>query len=111
MIEPHWHKWLSGDEWAKMGPFSDEQACPYCRVERAEASAKAWEEDALLRAKNEASRRRRAFWRERRVKELEGAARECLSLIDKDASTHARPTTRAVFAVQGILRRVLSGEG
>jgi hypothetical protein len=45
-----------------------------------------------------------------RVKELEGAARECLSLIDKDASTHARPTTRAVFAVQGILRRVLSGE-
>jgi hypothetical protein len=40
MIEPHWHKWLSGDEWAKMGPFPDEQACPYCRTEKAEARAK-----------------------------------------------------------------------
>jgi len=57
--------------------------CPFCRAELAEA----------------------------RVKNLEGAARECLSLIDKDASGHARPTVRAMFAVQSVLKRVLRGEG
>jgi len=46
-----------------------------------------------------------------RVKELEEATRECLSLIDKDASTHARPTVKAVFAVQSVLKRALCGEG
>jgi hypothetical protein len=46
MMRTHWHKWLSGDEWAKMGPFPDEQACPYCRVERAEARVKELEEIA-----------------------------------------------------------------
>jgi hypothetical protein len=52
MSEPHWHKWLSGDEWAKMGPFPNEQACPYCRVERAEARVKELEE-RIRRALNE----------------------------------------------------------
>jgi hypothetical protein len=57
MIEPHWHKWLSGDEWAKMGPFPDEQACPYCRTEKAEA----------------------------RVRELEGEVERCAGELDYEA--------------------------
>jgi len=52
----------------------------------------------------------RAERAEARVKNLEGAARECLSLIDKDASGHARPTVKAMFAVQSVLKRVLRGE-
>jgi len=42
-MSEHWHKWLSGDEWVKMGPFPDEQACPYCRTEKAEARVKGLE--------------------------------------------------------------------
>ena len=52
----------------------------------------------------------RAERAEARVKNLEGAARECPSLIDKDASGHARPTVKAMFAVQSVLKRVLRGE-
>jgi hypothetical protein len=92
MSEPHWHKWLSGDEWAKMGPFPDEQACPYCRTEKAEARAKAWEEDALLRAKNEVFWRDRSEQAEARVKELEEELNEVRKMIAVAVSCLLPPT-------------------